>query len=332
MSDPEKAELERLRQGRVFVAGHNGMVGSAIVRRLTRAGCENLITCNRSELDLGNQSQVQQFFGDHKPNYVFLAAATVGGIKANDTYPADFIYDNLMIAANTIHAAYENKAQRVLFLGSSCIYPRLAPQPMAENTLLTGPLEQTNEPYAVAKIAGIKLCESYNRQHGTDFRSVMPTNLYGPNDNFDLETSHVLPAMIHKFHDAAVNSRDCVEIWGTGNPRREFLHVDDLADGCLFVMCLSQSAYRASTEPRLSHLNIGTGNDVTIRELAEIVREAVGFKGDISYNPDLPDGTPRKLLNVSKLTALGWRAHITLSAGVRSTYDWYRRNASQGST
>ena len=249
-------------------------------------------------------------FRTEKPDYVFLAAAKVGGINANNSFPAEFIYDNLMIAANIINASHATGTHRLLFLGSSCIYPRLAKQPMAEDALLSGPLEPTNEPYAIAKIAGIKLCESYNRQYGTDFRSVMPTNLYGPNDNFDLETSHALPALIRKFHEARVSGAESVEVWGTGEPRREFLHVDDLADACLFVISLPGDVYAGATQPMLSHLNVGTGDDVSIRELAEVVKTRVGYEGLIKYNSDYPDGTPRKLLDVGALSALGWTAAI----------------------
>jgi len=315
-----------LRDARVFVAGHRGMVGSAIQRQLEAAGCRQLILRGRDELDLTSQAQVDAFFAAERPDYVFLAAARVGGINANGTWPADFIRDNLAIAANTIHAAHAHGCRRLLFLGSSCIYPRLAPQPMPEEALLTGPLEPTNEPYAIAKIAGIKLCESYNRQHGTDFRSVMPTNLYGPNDNFDLETSHVLPALIRKFHEAKVAGAQGVEIWGSGTPRREFLHVDDLAEACLFVMSLPKERYAAATRPMLSHLNVGTGTDLSILELAAAVRDVTGFRGGIHLNPAYPDGAPRKLLDVSRLANLGWTARTTLPEGLAATYDWYRRS------
>ena len=326
MSDLQKSELDALRQGRIFVAGHRGMVGSAIVRRLQAAGCENLILRQRSELDLTDQRAVARFFENDKPDYVFMAAARVGGINANNSYPADFIYDNLMIAANVTHAAYSSGIRRMLFLGSSCIYPRLAGQPMSESELLTGTLEPTNEPYAVAKIAGIKLCESYNRQHATDFRSAMPTNLYGPNDNFDLETSHVLPALLRKFHEARANGRGEVEVWGTGRPRREFLHVDDLADASVFLMCMPKEDYDGCVEPMLSHVNVGTGEDIAIGELAGLIAEVTGFRGEIVFNSDQPDGTPRKLLDVGLLSRLGWQASISLEDGLRSTYDWYRQN------
>ena len=312
-----------MREGKIYVAGHRGMVGSALVRRLRDVGCRNLLLKTRTEVDLESQQQVLDFMQAEKPDYVFLAAARVGGIHANSTYPAQFIYSNLMIAANVINAAHATGVQNLLFLGSSCIYPKLAPQPMPEDCLLTGVLEETNEPYAIAKIAGIKLCESYNREYGTDYRSVMPTNLYGTDDNFDLKTSHVLPALLRKFHEARVANSPSVEIWGTGTPRREFLHVDDLADACLFVSCLSKEKYAAHTRPRLSHLNIGTGTDVSIAELADIIRGVVGYAGDIDYNSEYPDGTKRKLLDVSAVTDLGWKARIGLEEGIAATYQWY---------
>jgi nucleoside-diphosphate-sugar epimerase len=312
--------------GRVYVAGHRGMVGSAIVRRLEREGCTQLLLRTRAELDLTDQPSVRAFFERERPDAVFLAAAKVGGIFANQNWPADFIRENLAIATNVIDAAHRAGTRRLLFLGSSCIYPKAAPQPMPESCLLTGTLEPTNEPYAIAKIAGIKLCESYNRQHGTDFRSVMPTNLYGPNDNFDLKTSHVLPALIRKFHEAAASGADAVQVWGTGRPRREFLHVDDLADACLFVMGLDRDSYAAATRPMLSHVNVGTGIDIAIGELAALVAEVTGFRGRIEYDASFPDGTPRKLLDVSLLARLGWKARIALAEGVRSTVDWYRRS------
>ena len=323
MNNPNTESLARLKKGKIYVAGHRGMVGSALVRRLQDAGCENLLLKTRTEVDLENQQQVYDFMQVEKPDYVFLAAARVGGIHANSTYPAEFIYSNLMIAANAINAAHATGVQNLLFLGSSCIYPKLAPQPMPEDCLLTGVLEETNEPYAIAKIAGIKLCESYNREYGTDYRSVMPTNLYGTNDNFDLKTSHVLPALLRKFHEARVANSPSVEIWGTGTPRREFLHVDDLADACLFISCLPKDKYAAHTTPRLSHLNIGTGADVSIAELAEIIRVVVGYEGDIEYNNDYPDGTKRKLLDISTVTDLGWKARIGLEEGIAATYQWY---------
>lgn len=324
MNNPNADELARLRGGKIYLAGHQGMVGSALVSRLEKAGCKNLLARTRQELDLRDPHQVSDFLAAESPDYVFLAAAKVGGINANNTYPAEFIYDNLMIAANVIHASRSNSVRRLLFLGSSCIYPRLAQQPMAEDCLMSGTLEPTNEPYAIAKIAGIKLCESYNRQYRTDFRSVMPTNLYGPNDNFDLETSHALPALIRRCHEAKASGAATVEVWGTGKPRREFLHVNDLADACLFVMCLPLNAYTGATRPMLSHLNVGTGTDVSISELAEIVKTCVGYDGEIEYNSNYPDGTPQKLLNVSALSALGWTASTDLMNGISDTYNWYQ--------
>ena len=327
MNTPNPEELALLKDRKVYIAGHSGMVGTALVRRLSKAGCENLLLRTHGELDLENQEQVQDFMQAEKPDYVFLAAAKVGGISANDTYPAQFIYSNLMIAANVINAAHVAGVGRLLFLGSSCIYPSAATQPMTEDCLLTGALEKTNEPYAIAKIAGIKLCESYNRQYGTDFRSLMPSNLYGPDDNFDLQTSHVLPALLRKFHEAKLSAATSVEIWGSGTPRREFLHVDDLADACLFFSCLSKEQYAAHTKPRLSHLNIGTGSDVTISELAEIIRGVVGYEGNVVYNSDYPDGMKRKLLDVSAVTELGWKARIGLEEGIIATYKWYLENS-----
>jgi nucleoside-diphosphate-sugar epimerase len=307
---------------RVYVAGHRGMVGSAIVRRLREFGC-HIITRTHKELDLTDQAAVETFFASQEIDYVVLAAAKVGGILANNTYPAEFIYMNIMMEANVINSAYRHGVNRLLFLGSSCIYPKMAEQPMKESALLTGPLEPTNEPYALAKIAGIKLCESYNRQYGTHYRSVMPTNLYGPNDNFELNNSHVLPALIRKFHEAKENGADEVVVWGTGKPRREFLHVDDLADACVFVMALDDGVYESSTEPMLSHINIGTGVDISIADLAGIVRETVGFEGEIVFDTGKPDGTPRKLLDVGKLSSLGWKARIGLREGIRATYRHY---------
>jgi GDP-L-fucose synthase len=307
----------------IYVAGHRGMVGAALVRALRAAGHQNILTRTHAELDLINQAEVAAFFAAERPAQVYLAAAKVGGIQANDTYPADFIYDNLAIEANVIQAAWQQGVERLLFLGSSCIYPRLAEQPMREDALLTGPLEPTNEPYAIAKIAGIKLCESYNRQHGTDFRSVMPTNLYGPGDNFDLANSHVIPALIRKFHEARIAGTDHVMVWGSGKPRREFLHVDDMAAACLHVMSLDSPTYGRHTDPRLSHINVGTGTDVTIAELAALVGEVVGFRGEIRLDPSKPDGAPRKLLDVSRLRALGWQAQIPLRKGLAQAYDWF---------
>jgi len=302
---------------KIYVAGHRGMVGSAIVRKLENAGYTNLVLRTSRELDLIDQAAVQQFFADEKPAHVFLAAARVGGIQANNIYRAEFIFQNLMIQTNVIHQAYRAGVKKLLFLGSTCIYPKQAPQPMPEDALLTGPLEQTNEPYAIAKIAGIKMCESYNRQYDTDYISVMPTNLYGPNDNFDLETSHVLPALIRKFHDAKMAGQDSVEIWGTGSPKREFLHVDDLADACVFLM----QTYSGS-----DIVNIGVGEDLSIQDLAVLIADVVGFKGQLVFNPDMPDGTPRKLVDVSRINQLGWKANISLVDGLKDTYAWFQAN------
>jgi GDP-L-fucose synthase len=311
----------------VYIAGHRGMVGSALVRRLKALGYGNLLTTTHAELDLLDQAAVKRFFAAQRIDQVYLAAARVGGIHANNTYPADFIYQNLMIEANLIHAAHQQGVQKLLFLGSSCIYPQRAPQPMAEEALLTGPLEPTNEPYAIAKIAGIKLCESHNRQHGRDYRSVMPTNLYGPGDNFHPENSHVIPGLLRRFHDALQAGATRVTIWGTGTPRREFLHVDDLASACVHVMELDPAVYRAQTQPMRSHLNVGTGTDVTIRELAETIARVTGFRGELVFDPGKPDGTPRKLLDVSRLRALGWEATIGLEEGLRDAYAWYQEHA-----
>lgn len=310
----------------IYIAGHRGMAGSAIMRALTRAGYGDILTREHTELDLTDARAVDAFFEQTKPAEVYLAAAKVGGIRANDSYPADFIHQNLMIEANVIHAAWRHRTLRLLFLGSSCIYPRLAEQPMSESALLTGTLEPTNEPYAIAKIAGIKLCESYNRQYGTDFRSVMPTNLYGPGDNFDLANSHVIPALIRKFHEAKAVGADHVYVWGSGKPRREFLHVDDMAAACLHVMRMDPDTHRAHTDPRCSQVNVGTGMDLTIAKLAQTVRDVVGFAGEIRFDPTKPDGAPRKLLDVSRLRDLGWSATIDLHQGLRSTYDWFQAN------
>lgn len=299
------------------------MVGSAIVRRLQAGGYHNIVTRSRAELDLTSQQAVQDFFQQEKIDHVVLAAAKVGGIHANNTYPADFIYQNLIMEANVIHQAFCANVQNILFLGSSCIYPKLASQPMSEEALLTGTLEPTNEPYALAKIAGIKLCESYNRQHGTNYRSVMPTNLYGPGDNFDLENSHVIPALMRKFHEAKMAKKASVEVWGSGKARREFLHVDDMADACVFVMNLDDEIYEKNTKPMLSHINVGTGEDLTIRELAELVQNVTGFEGEIVFNTDKPDGAPRKLLDVSRLNTMGWHSEKPLDVGLRDTYDWF---------
>lgn len=315
---------------KIYIAGHRGMVGGAILRRLEarRASGEalDLITRTHAELDLTDQAAVRDSMQAERPDVVILAAAKVGGIHANNSYPADFIYENLMIECNVIHQAFAAGVTRLLQLGSSCIYPRAVAQPMQEDALLTGVLEPTNEPYAVAKIAGIKLCESYNRQHGTDYRSVMPTNLYGPGDNFHPENSHVLPALIRRFHAAARAGDDEVQIWGSGKPRREFLHVDDMAEASLFVLDLDRETYAANTQPMLSHINVGTGTDVSIMELAQMVAKVTGFEGRITNDPSKPDGTLRKLMDVSRLADMGWRASIDLEDGLRQTYDWFIEN------
>ena len=310
----------------VFVAGHRGMVGSAIVRRLQALGYRNILTAGRDVVDLVDQQAVQRFFDERAIDQVYLAAARVGGIHANNTYPAEFIYQNLMIEANLVHAAHAHDVQRLLFLGSSCIYPKLAEQPMREEALLTGLLEPTNEPYAIAKIAGIKLCESYNRQYGRDFRSVMPTNLYGPGDNYHPENSHVIPALLRRFHEAVQRGDREVVIWGSGAPRREFLHVDDMAAASVHVMELDEAVLRDHTRPMLSHINVGTGEDCTIRELAETVARVTGFTGRLVFDTDKPDGAPRKLLDVSRLAALGWRPQIGLEEGLRDAYAWFVEN------
>ncbi|ACL73172.1 NAD-dependent epimerase/dehydratase [Thioalkalivibrio sulfidiphilus HL-EbGr7] len=314
------------RDARIFVAGHRGMVGAAIVRRLESLGYRNLVTCDRKTVDLTRQADVESFFKDTAVDYVYLAAAKVGGIYANNTYPAEFIYENLMIECNVIHSAHQAGVQKLLFLGSSCIYPKLAPQPMAEESLLQGSLEPTNEPYAVAKIAGIKLCESFNRQYSRDYRSVMPTNLYGPNDNFHPDNSHVIPALIRRFHEARESRAPQVVVWGSGQPMREFLHVDDMAAACVHVMELDVETYRAHTQPMLSHINVGTGIDCTIRELAETIGRVVGYEGEIVFDSSKPDGAPRKLLDVRRLTSLDWQAQIGLEDGLRSTYEWFLKN------
>ncbi|MDF3362847.1 GDP-L-fucose synthase [Sulfitobacter sp. Ks41] len=315
---------------KIYLAGHRGMVGGAILRQLeARSGAGEdltLITRTHAELDLTNQAAVRDFMQAEKPDVVILAAAKVGGIHANNAYPADFIYENLMIECNVIHQAFAAGVTRLLQLGSSCIYPRAVAQPMKEDALLTGVLEPTNEPYAVAKIAGIKLCESYNRQHGTDYRSVMPTNLYGPGDNFHPENSHVLPALIRRFHEAAQAGDDEVQIWGSGKPRREFLHVDDMAEASLFVLDLDRETYDANTQPMLSHINVGTGIDVSIMELAQMVARVTGFQGRITNDPNKPDGTLRKLMDVSRLADMGWRASVDLEKGLQETYDWFIDN------
>jgi GDP-L-fucose synthase len=305
------------KDSKIYLAGHTGLVGSAIYRKLKNEGYTNIVTRTHKELDLTNQQQTQEFFQKEKPEYVFLAAAKVGGIKANDTYPADFAYINIMIESNVIKASYDYGVKKLLFLGSSCIYPKLCPQPIKEDYLLTGPLEPTNEAYAIAKIAGLKMCQYFNKQYGTNFISVMPTNLYGPNDNFDLETSHALAAILRKFHEAKINNKPHVEVWGTGNPRREFLHVDDLADAVLHLM----NNYEGNKP-----INIGTGEDLTIKELAELIKEVVGYEGEIRFDTTKPDGTPRKLLDVSKLHNAGWKHKITLREGLALTYQWFKEN------
>ena len=311
---------------KIYIAGHRGLVGSAIVRQLESRGFTNLLMRTHKELDLINQVQVQTFFKQEKPDYVILAAAKVGGIHANNTYPADFIYQNMMIEANVINSAYENKVKRLLFLGSTCIYPKAVEQPMREDALLTDVLEPTNEPYALAKIAGIKLCESYNRQHGTDFRSVMPTNLYGVNDNFHPENSHVIPALMRRFHEAKINNDAEVVVWGTGNAMREFLYVDDMAQASLFVLELNEETYKANTQPMLSHINVGTGKDITIREMAETMKKVVGFKGELTFDTTKPDGAPRKLIDVTRLKRMGWRCSMDLKDGLTKTYTWYLKS------
>jgi GDP-L-fucose synthase len=306
------------KRSKIYLAGHRGLVGSALKRKLESKGYSNLIFRTHRELDLTNQQAVNEFFEQEKPEYVFLAAAKVGGILANNTYPAEFIYENLMIEANIIHASYKYGVKKLLFLGSSCIYPKLAPQPLKEEYLLTGLLEETNEAYAIAKIAGIRLCKHYNQQYGTNFISVMPTNLYGPNDNFDLETSHVMPALIRKFHEAKVKNEPEVVIWGTGKPFREFLHVDDMADACVYLM------ENFNTDDIGEFVNIGVGKDITIGELAELIKEIVGFEGAIRKDLSKPDGTPQKLLDITKLSSLGWKAKISLKDGIEKTYEWYQ--------
>lgn len=305
---------------KIYVAGHNGLVGRALVRKLVREGYTNIVTKSSRELDLRVQQVVFDFFEKEKFDYVFLAAAKVGGIKANSDYPAEFLYDNMMIEINCIHAAFRSNVKKLLFLGSSCIYPRACPQPIVEPYLLTGPLEPTNEPYAIAKIAGIKLCESYNRQYGTKFISCMPTNLYGPYDNFDLKKSHVLPALIRKFSEAKAHNAPCVVIWGSGHPKREFLHVDDLADACLFLM----RSYEGSQT-----VNIGTGKDLSIAELARMIKEIVGYSGELIFDPSYPDGTPQKLLDISKIRNMGWEPRLSLLEGLRETIRWYNDTYTQ---
>ena len=308
---------------KIYVSGHNGMVGSAIVRKLREKGFIKIITRSSSELDLTNQQNVHNFLQDESPDYVVIAAAKVGGIHANDSYPAEFIYQNLMIEANLIHGSYLAGVNNLLFLGSSCIYPKESLQPIKEEYLLSGHLESTNEPYAVAKIAGIKLCESYNRQYGTDYRSIMPTNLYGPNDNFHPKNSHVIPALIRKFHEAKVNNKPFVEVWGSGKPMREFLHVDDMADASIHIMDIDKKTLESEVDPMLSHINIGTGMDITIKDVAQLIKGIVGFNGDIVFNTKMLDGTKRKLLDVSRIKSLGWEHSIALKDGIQETYDWF---------
>jgi GDP-L-fucose synthase len=310
------------KESKIYIAGHHGLVGSALKRKLESKGYTNLIFRTHKELDLTNNQAVNEFFAQEKPKYIFLAAAKVGGILANSTYPAEFIYENMMIEANVINASYTYGVKKLLFLGSSCIYPKLAPQPLKEEYLLTGPLEETNEAYAIAKIAGIRLCKHYNQQYGTNFISVMPTNLYGPNDNFDLETSHVMPALIRKFHEAKVNNESEVIVWGTGKPLREFMHVDDMADACVYLM----ENYEF---PEIGEfVNIGVGEDIPISELVELIKEIVGFEGKIKYDTLKPDGTPRKLMDVTKLNELGWKAKISLKDGIKETYELYKQSHS----
>jgi GDP-L-fucose synthase len=305
---------------KIFVAGHRGMVGSAIVRNLRAHGYTNIVTRTHNELDLVQQADVRKFFANERIDQVYLAAAKVGGILANNTYPAEFIYQNLMVETNVIHEAWQSGVKKLLFLGSSCIYPRLAPQPMAENALLTGVLEPTNEPYAIAKIAGVKICESYNRQYGTDYRCVMPTNLYGPGDNYHAENSHVIPGLIRRFHEAKQHAATEVVIWGTGEPMREFLYVDDMAEACLHIMELDKERYALNTQPMLSHINIGTGEDLSIRDLAQIIGEVVGYQGRIVFDTSKPDGSPRKLMDVSRMKSLGWHPRIELRQGLGIAY------------
>jgi GDP-L-fucose synthase len=314
------------KSSRIYIAGHTGLVGSAILRCLQSQGYKNFVLRTHQELDLEIQKDVEDFFKKERPEYVFLAAAKVGGIYANNTYPADFIYNNLIIETNVLHSAHLFGVKKLLFLGSSCIYPRLAPQPMKEEYLLTGELEPTNEPYAIAKIAGIKLCQSYNRQYGTNFISVMPTNLYGPNDNYDLMTSHVLPALIRRFHEAKIDKMPFVEAWGTGTPRREFMYSEDMAEACVFLINLEKDVFASSLGPRTSIINIGTGQDITIRELTDLIVEVVGYKGEIRWDTTKPDGMPRKLLDVSFLHSLGWKHKTSLKDGLHLTYMDFMKN------
>jgi len=318
-----RINVERNLSNTIFVAGHKGMVGSAIIRKLKSVGYQNIITADRNQVDLVNQSEVIDFFKLNKIDQVYLAAAKVGGIVANNSYPADFIYENLMIEANIIHASHVFDIQKLLFLGSSCIYPKFAEQPISENALLKGYLESTNEPYAIAKIAGIKLCESYNRQYGRDYRSIMPTNLYGINDNFHPENSHVIPSLIRRFHEALTTNAKEVVIWGSGTPMREFLHVDDMASASVYVMELDTNRYQMNTDPMLSHINVGTGTDCTIAELAKLIADIVGYNGQLLFDSTKPDGTPRKLMDVSKLKEFGWESSISLEEGLKNTYSWF---------
>ncbi len=314
---------------KIYIAGHSGLVGSALLRELKLRGYNNLVTRTHDELNLINQSDVNSFFVKEKPAYVILAAAIVGGIHANNTYPADFIYQNIMIQTNIIHSAYESGVKRLLFLGSTCIYPREAIQPIPEEALLSNVLEPTNEPYAIAKIAGLKLCESYNRQYGTDFRSVMPTNLYGINDNFDEQNSHVIPALIRRFHQAKINNDSKVIVWGSGKAMREFLYVDDMAKASLFVLELDERIYQSNTEPMQSHINVGTGKDISIGEVAEIIKEVVGYQGQLSFDTSKLDGSPRKLVDISRLSNMGWNYTTNLREGLEKTYNWYISNVSK---
>jgi len=316
---------------KIFLAGHNGMVGKAILKILSKNFHKeyDVITKSKVELNLLNQKDVNNFFKKSKPDVVIIAAAKVGGINANNSFPADFIYDNLMIESNLISASYELSVDKLLFLGSSCIYPKFSNQPIKEEALLSGYLEPTNEPYAIAKIAGIKLCESFNRQHNTDFRSLMPTNLYGPNDNFSNENSHVIPALLRKFHEAKIYKLSSVEVWGSGRPLREFLHVDDLANACMFILNIDKEKYSSSISPMCSQINVGSSNEISIKELAKLISEIVEFNGDITFNESMPDGAPRKLLDSSKLNALGWRPEIELKSGLKDTFKWYLDNLSK---